>query len=151
MNFAKISGRVSDIYLADPYTCIVSYRRSLKFLESCKRNDRPILLLGSKNRLSFLDSKFLPAIKQFNQTIDKEFVMQASGNFGAFLCLDPLVYMPIIQNLPLPLVVVATAAELAEHPELSRIADYIIPQSSSKLEEAISHWLESQVKPSNKK
>lgn len=47
MNFNRISNKVTVQYIADPYTMLINYKRSFKFLKLLKENNAPVLVIGT--------------------------------------------------------------------------------------------------------
>jgi hypothetical protein len=56
-----------------------------------------------------------------------------------------MAYISILRNLTVPVMIVATGEEIAAKPEIAVIADYLIPQSSDRLDAALGQVLLSEV------
>jgi hypothetical protein len=141
MKFNKLSGRVVDTYLAEPYSQIQAIKRCTKVLHGCKAVGLPILVLGSKNKFHFSNPALLPSVEHIGNQVTPQFLRQATGKYSLVLCLDPVLYMPVLNNVPLPLMLVATAKEIADHSEMLSVTDYILPQLGGRIAAAVEHIL----------
>ena len=141
MNFNKVSSRIVETYLADPYSQIQAVRRCTKLLVGCKAIGLPILVLGSKNKFHFNNPALLPSVEHVGSQVTSQFLMQVTGKYSLIICLDPVLYLPVLRSITVPLMLVATGKELTEHSEMLSISDYILPQSGSRLDAAIEYLL----------
>jgi hypothetical protein len=141
MNFNKLSGRIIDTFLAEPYCQIQAIKRCTKVLFGCKDVGLPILVLGSKNRFHFNNPALLPSVEHVSSQVTPQFLMQATGKYSLILCLDPVLYLPVLRSVSIPLMLVATAKEIADHSEMLSIADYILPQTGGRIDAAVEHLL----------
>ena len=137
MNFRRVSGRLIDAYIAEPYSQIQAIKRCTKILFGCKEVGLPILVLGSKNRFHFNNPGLLPSVEHVGSQVTKQFLMQAAGRYSLILCLDPILYLPVLTGIPIPLMIVATTKEIAYHSEILAITDYILPQAGGRIDAAI--------------
>jgi len=150
MNFNKISGKIVDYYLSEPYSQIVALKRCIKVLNGCKTLGSPILVLGSKNKFHFSNPALLPSVEHVGTQVTKQFLMQATAKYSLILCLDPILYLPVLSNLTLPLMIVSTVTEMAESPEILTVADYILPQATGRIDSAIQHLISDELKRKKK-
>ena len=144
MNFNRIQSKAVSVYLADPYCRYQALKRSTNLLRACKQLDLPILILGNKNRFQ-IDNCCLPPTENIKIPVTRQFIMQAVSRFSVVVCLDPMAYISILRNLTVPVMIVATGEEIAAKPEIAVIADYLIPQSSDRLDAALGQVLLSEV------
>lgn len=61
----------------------------------------------------------------------------ACKNYHLILCFDPVLYANSLQGINLPVMAVATSAELAAYPEIVRVCDYLLPAPSGRADAAL--------------
>ena len=150
MNFNRVSTRLKDVYLSEPYSHIQALRRCIKVLKGCNDAGRPILVLGSKNKFHFNNPSLITAVEHVGSQVTKQFCTQATSRYSLILCLDPLLYLPVLRNVSLPLMMVVTANDLLSDTDIAKVADYILPHTGGRIDSAIQHLLLSEASSTRK-
>ena len=127
----------------DPYASLIHYRRSFKLLKQLKENGSPILALGNKNQKGFDWKNNFDGIKHADagsgagSPMSASVLAAATKNYHLILCFDPVLYASSLQGHNLPVMTVATSAELAAHPEIIKVSDYLLPAPSGRADAAL--------------
>ena len=138
MNFNRITNKVTNSFILDPYATLIHYRRSFKLLKQLKENGSPILALGSKNQTGFDWKNNFDGIRHAETSVMSESVLAAaSKNYHLILCFDPVLYANSLQGINLPVMAVATSAEVAAHPAILKVCDYLLPAPSGRADAAL--------------
>ena len=132
MNFNRVSSRVTNSFVIDPYATLIHYRRSFKLLKQLADAKSPILALGSKNQAGFDWKKNFDGIQQGDSVL-----ATATKHYHLLLCFDPVLFANALQGLNLPVMTVATAAEIAKYPEILQVTDYLLPAPSGRADAAL--------------
>ena len=136
MNFTKVRGRLAEHYLSEPYSQIQALKRVSKAFSQSKL---PILVLGNKNRFLSHTLKGLATVEHVGHQVNPELLMQVGRKYSFVVCLDPVLFLPVLQGINAPLVFVATPEELINNPDIAAIADYVIPHCGTKIDSAIDY------------
>lgn len=139
MNFNKVSSILRDVYMTQPYSQLQALKRATKILIACRERGLPVLVMGSKNKFHFSNKSLMPCLEHVGSQVSAELIMRAASKYGLIICLDPVLYQPILRSSNLPVLIVATARELAENAQIVEIADYIIPQCTTRIDAAVWH------------
>ena len=138
MNFNRVSKTVTNSFILDPYATLMHYRRSFKLLKQLKESESPILALGNKNQTGFDWKNNFDGIRHAeNTTMSESVLAAASKNYHLILCFDPVLYANSLQGINLPIMAVASSAELAAHPEILKVCDYLLPAPSGRADAAL--------------
>jgi hypothetical protein len=138
MNFNRISNRVTNSFVIDPYASLMHYRRSFKLLKQLKENGSPILAIGNKNQTGFDWKNDFDGINHTAGGAMSESVLSAaSKRYHLILCFDPVLYCNALQGVNLPVMSVATAAEISKYPEILQVTDYLLPAPSGRADAAL--------------
>lgn len=143
MNFNRLPKSVTNSFVSDPYACLIHYRRSFKLLKQLKDAGSPILAVGNKNESGFSWKNDFDGIKHAQVTCDNGSTMSdsvlsaASKNYHLLLCFDPVLFANAIQGLNIPVMSVATSAEILQHPEILRVSDYLLPAPTARADMAL--------------
>ncbi|KAF4673706.1 hypothetical protein FOL47_010187 [Perkinsus chesapeaki] len=114
-------------YIADPYTMLINYKRSFKFLRLLKENNAPVLVIGSKNQGGVSWKNHFEGLQFSKARMDMSVIATASANYHLIMCLDPILYIKALYQINVPVMMVATNRELNEHPEILDACDYLLP------------------------
>eukprot|EP00916_Digyalum_oweni_P025913 GHVL01042678.1.p1 GENE.GHVL01042678.1~~GHVL01042678.1.p1 ORF type:complete len:170 (+),score=31.03 GHVL01042678.1:37-510(+) len=140
MNFNKIRNRVSTVYLSDPYSSLMLYKRAFKFISQLKNNSASVLILGSRNHVG-IDWKNLFYTEGSDALsrggINETLILTAGKYYDAILCLDPALYYKHLYQTHLPVIGIATTKELATKPNITKVVDYLLPAPSGKVDAAL--------------
>ncbi len=139
MNFNRISNRVTDIYLADPYVTLQHYRRALRLFTHLKAANLPILQLGNKHQSDFLLNALGDRVHKLPARLDRDFYASVSTKYGLILCTDPVLFASELKGSLLPVMSLLTPQEIVQHPEAVEISDYILPVGNGRIEVALKH------------
>ncbi len=139
MNFNRVSKTVTNSFILDPYATLIHYRRSFKLLKQLEENGSPILAVGNKNQAGFDWKNNFDGIKHDSNEgpMSQSVLAAASKNYHMILCFDPVLYANSLQGINLPVMAVATGAELSAHPEILKVCDYLLPAPSSRADSAL--------------
>ena len=145
MNFNRVSCKVTSGFVVDPYASLMHYRRSFKLLKQLKDNGSPILAIGNKNQKGFDWKNNFDGIKHAaesggnsnNGPMSESVLSAACKTYHLILCFDPVLYCNSLQGINLPVMSVATAAEIARHPEILKVSDYLLPAPSGRADAAL--------------
>lgn len=151
MNFNRVSKAVTNSFLLDPYATLMHYRRSFKLLKQLKENGSPILAVGNKNQTGFDWKNNFDGIKHDLEQgpMSQSVLAAACKNYHMILCFDPVLYANALQGVNLPVMAVATAAELAAHPDILKVCDYLLPAPSGRADSALRQLVFGEVFKSN--
>ena len=142
MNFNRISTRVTDIYLSDPYTTLQHYRRALRLFTHLKQTNLPILHLGNRHQSEYLLKALDGRLHRVaNAKLDRDFFASLSSKYGLILCTDPVLFAGDLRGSLLPVMSLVTPQELAQHPEVLEVSDYLLPVGNGRIEVAIRQLL----------
>ena len=142
MNFNRVSKKVTNSFIVDPYASLMHYRRSFKFLKLLKENGSPILAIGNKNKGGFDWKNNFDGINHASSSssggpMSETVLAAASKHYHLILCFDPVLYCSSLQNLNLPVMSVATSAEISEYPEILKVTDYLLPAPTGRADAAL--------------
>ena len=142
MNFNRVSKKVTNSFIVDPYASLMHYRRSFKFLKQLKDNGSPILAIGNKNQGGFDWKNNFDGINHASSSstggpMSESVLAAASKNYHLILCFDPVLYCSSLQNLNLPVMSVATATEISQYPEILKVTDYLLPAPEGRADAAL--------------
>ena len=140
MNFNRVSRRVANSFIIDPYASLMHYRRSFKLLKLLKDNGSPILAVGNKNQSGFDWKNNFDGINHAAATggaMSESVLAAATKNYHLILCFDPVLYCHSLQGANLPVMSVATAEEISKHPEILQVSDYLLPAPSGRADAAL--------------
>lgn len=139
MNFNRISKSVTNSFIMDPYATLQHYRRSFKLLKQLKEAKSPILAIGSKNQTGFDWKNNFDGIKHTESggAMSESVLAAATKQYHMILCFDPVLYASALQGLNLPVMSVATAAEISAHPEILQVSDYLLPAPCGRADAAL--------------
>jgi hypothetical protein len=143
MNFNRVSKTVTNSFILDPYATLMHYRRSFKLLKQLKDHGSPILTIGSKNQTGFDWKDNFDGISHAAESgssggpMSQSVLAAACKNYHLILCFDPVLYANSLQGINLPVMAVATSAELAAYPEIVRVCDYLLPAPSGRADAAL--------------
>jgi hypothetical protein len=143
MNFNRISKTVTNSFVLDPYASLIHYRRSFKLLKQLKEHGSPILAIGNKNQAGFDWKNNFDGINHAAEAgsssgpMSQSVLAAACKNYHMILCFDPVLYAKALQCINLPIMAVATSAEIASHPEILRVCDYLLPAPSGRADSAL--------------
>ena len=143
MNFNRVSSKVSNSFVMDPYATLMHYRRSFKLLKQLNERKSPILAIGNKNQSGFDWKNNFDGIQQTG--MNDSVLATAAKNYHLILCFDPVLFALSLQNLHLPIMVVATAQELAQYPEILQVTDYLLPAPTGRADAALRQLVFSEV------
>jgi len=148
MNFNRLSNKVTNSFVIDPYASLMHYRRSFKLLKQLKDNGSPILAIGNKNQKGFDWKNDFDGINHTSGGAMSESVLAAaSKKYHLILCFDPVLYCNALQGVNLPVMSVATAAEISKHPEILKVTDYLLPAPSGRADAALRQLVFGEVFP----
>ncbi len=125
MNFNRITNRVSQAYLSDPYAALIAYRRCIKVISGIKSKGLSILVIGNRSR--FPESLKLGSV--FLDSIDESTTSSIGPKYGLVICLDPI-YLKYLKCATVPVMVAVKSAECIL-PDIFT-TDYILPLSSTE-------------------
>eukprot|EP00392_Amoebophrya_sp_AT5.2_P001027 g1029.t1 len=159
MNFHQIKSRVRTSYITDPYSLLIHYKRAYKLLKLVKENSGRILILGNRNHFgvnwlaqcteqqSAASSSAQKATKPHTHCarLDEQLISAASKDYSLILCLDPCLFCKALWRVNLPVMMIATAKELHDHPEILKVTDYLLPSASSKHDAALGALIRQEV------
>ena len=131
MNFNRISNRVTNVVLSDPYVSLQMLRRSLKALSYLHHSQKPAVRLGSKNKSGIIEKVVGAYLVDMGSPMNDSFMATIGSNYSLAVCFDPVLFMGSLKSLQIPLMTVATAHELVMYPEIAKISDYIIPSTGN--------------------
>ena len=141
MNFNRISTRVTDVYLADPYVTLQHYRRALRLFTHLKETKLPILQLGNKHQSDFLIKALGDRLHRVSTKLDRDFYASLSSKYGLILCTDPVLFAADLRGSLLPVMSMVTAKDIVTNPEVIEISDYILPVGNGRIETAVRQLL----------
>jgi hypothetical protein len=142
MNFNRLSTRVTDVYLTDPYSTLQHYRRALRFFMHLKQANLPILQLGNKHQSEFLLKSLSDRLHRVsNAKLDRDFYASISTKYGLILCTDPVLFAADLRGSLVPVMSMVTPKEIVTNPEVVEVSDYILPVSNGRIEVAIRQLL----------
>jgi hypothetical protein len=143
MNFNRVSKKVTNSFIIDPYASLMHYRRSFKLLKQLKENGSPILAIGNKHQGGFDWKNNFDGINHAASStssggpMSETVLAAASKNYHLILCFDPVLYCRSLQNINLPVMSVATAQEISEYPEILKVTDYLLPAPTGRSDAAL--------------
>jgi hypothetical protein len=142
MNFNRISKQVTNSFILDPYASLIHYRRSFKLLKQLKENGSPILAIGNKNQSGFDWKNNFDGIKHEGSNLSgsgmsESVLAAATKNYHLILCFDPVLFASALQGMNLPVMSVATSDEVARHPEILQVSDYLLPAPTGRADAAL--------------
>ncbi|EEQ98857.1 conserved hypothetical protein [Perkinsus marinus ATCC 50983] len=145
MNFNRISNKVTVQYIADPYTMLINYKRSFKFLKLLKENNAPVLVIGNKNQGGVSWKNHFEGLQFSKARMDMSVIATASAHYHLIMCLDPVLYIKALHQINVPVMMVATNRELSEHPEILESCDYLLPCPTARTDFMLRDIVASQV------
>ncbi len=142
MNFNRVSKKVTNSFIIDPYASLMHYRRSFKLLKQLKDNGSLILAVGNKHQGGFDWKNNFDGINHASSTssggpMSETVLAAASKHYHLILCFDPVLYCSALANVNLPVMSVTTAAEISEYPEILRVTDYLLPAPNGRADAAL--------------
>ncbi len=138
MNFNRISNKVTNTFILDPYATLMHYRRCFKLLKQLKDNKSPILAVGNKNQQGFDWKNNFDGIKHAAEGPMSESVLAAAcKSYHLIMCFDPILYAKALQGINLPIMMVASAEDISKHPEILQVSDYLLPAPSGRADAAL--------------
>ena len=138
MNFNRISNKITNSFVIDPYASLMHYRRSFKLLKQLKDNGSPILAIGNKNQQGFDWKNNFDGINYTSGGSMSESVLTAaSKHYHLIMCFDPVLFCKSLQGSFLPVMCIATAADISQCPEILRVSDYLLPAPSGRADAAL--------------
>eukprot|EP00397_Hematodinium_sp_SG-2012_P069918 GEMP01123975.1.p1 GENE.GEMP01123975.1~~GEMP01123975.1.p1 ORF type:complete len:108 (+),score=21.29 GEMP01123975.1:187-510(+) len=72
-----------------------------------------------------------------NARLDEKVITTASKYHDLIICLDPILFSKSLHRVNLPVMTIATAEEIHEHPEILDVTDYLLPTPDSKYAQAL--------------
>ncbi|CAD7940695.1 unnamed protein product [Amoebophrya sp. A120] len=157
MNFHQVRSSLRTSYITDPYSLLIHYKRAFKLLKLVRDNAGRILVLGNRNHFGVNWFAGSPAAGTSNSSktlapsykhcprVDEQTIATATKDFSLILCLDPILFAKALHRANLPVMMVATAKELHDHPEILQVTDYLLPSASSKHDAALGELIRQQV------
>ncbi|KAF4663683.1 hypothetical protein FOZ61_001444 [Perkinsus olseni] len=145
MNFNRISNKVTVQYIADPYTMLMNYKRSFKFLKLLKENNAPVLVIGSKNQGGVSWKNHFEGLQFSKARMDMSVIATASAHYHLIMCLDPVLYVKALHQINVPVMMVVTNRELSEHPEILESCDYLLPCPTARTDFMLRDIVASQI------
>lgn len=139
MNFNRIPKSVTNNFIIDPYATLQHYRRSFKLLKQLKDNESPVLVLGNKHQTGFNWKNNFNGIKfsTGDGPVSESVIAAATKSYHLILCFDPVLFCGALRGCNLPVMSVASAAEIRDHPEILKITDYLLPAPSGRTDAAL--------------
>uniref|UniRef100_A0A0G4F6K4 Uncharacterized protein n=1 Tax=Chromera velia CCMP2878 TaxID=1169474 RepID=A0A0G4F6K4_9ALVE len=137
MNFKLVTNRLSTHYIADPYSTLMHYKRTFKLLQQMKKNNGKALILGNKNQFGIDWKNYFGGMELRRSNLDQKVIVNATLHHDLIICLDMCLYAPFLKRKNLPVLGIATAREIVEHPEILEVMDYLLPAPTSKTDAAL--------------
>lgn len=145
MNFNRIPTRLSTHFVCDPYTTLMHYKRTFKFLQQLKQIPNcKILCLGNKNQIDIAWSKHFEGVTLQNcaATPGSSSILSAAPvHYSLIVCLDPVLFAKHLYGINVPVLGVCTPRDIHEHPEILKVIDYLLPAPSSRTDGALRRLL----------
>jgi len=146
--FAK--NKLTQSFIANPYSLLQHYKRAYKLLEKMKtleeghKKGASVLVLGDKHRFEAVweyENKKRTlgdeGLRFTRERLDEKAITSASKYHDLIICLDPVLFAKSLHRINLPVMTVATAEEIHEHPEILDMTDYLLPTPDTKYAQAL--------------
>ena len=121
----------------DPYTKLQHYRTAIKLLKCFGDERGRILVVGNKHNMGFEYAKRFPGLQLTQSGLDEATISSASAKYDMILCLDSVLYVRALHKCHLPVMTVATAGEIHDHPEILESCDYLLPAPEGRADLAL--------------
>ncbi|PFH38513.1 hypothetical protein BESB_008550 [Besnoitia besnoiti] len=144
MNFNRIPTRLSTHFVCDPYSTLMHYRRTFKFLQALKTKPNcRVLCLGNNNQININWPKHFEGLTIVNSAVsaNSSILSAASVHYSLILCLDPVLFAKHLHHINVPVLGVCTPREIHEHPEILKVIDYLLPSPSTRTDAALRQLL----------
>ncbi|KYK63522.1 hypothetical protein TGPRC2_233170 [Toxoplasma gondii TgCatPRC2] len=145
MNFNRIPTRLSTHYVCDPYTTLMHYRRTFKFLQALKAKPNcRALCLGNRNQVNISWPKHFDGLTVVTSAVaaQSSILSSASVYYSLIICLDPVLFAKHLYRVNVPVLGVCTPREIHEHPEILKVIDYLLPAPCSRTDAALRQLLQ---------
>lgn len=137
MRVNRVVNKLTVTNIMDPYAMLMHYKRAFKLMQLMRENRAKILVLGNKNQFGIDWKGRFEGIEFDTGIVDVVVISAAPRYYQMILCLDPVLYCRALRRINLPVMMCATAREIAQYPEILEATDYLLPSPSSRHDAAL--------------
>eukprot|EP00405_Crypthecodinium_cohnii_P020733 CAMPEP_0206480410 /NCGR_PEP_ID=MMETSP0324_2-20121206/37294_1 /ASSEMBLY_ACC=CAM_ASM_000836 /TAXON_ID=2866 /ORGANISM="Crypthecodinium cohnii, Strain Seligo" /LENGTH=204 /DNA_ID=CAMNT_0053957225 /DNA_START=196 /DNA_END=810 /DNA_ORIENTATION=- len=121
----------------DPYSMLMHYKRAFKLLDAMKKNGSQVLVLGDKKQVSIDWKGRFNGIEFNTGVVDEMVISSAPKHYDLILCTDPVLYAKSLRNINVPVMMMASAKEITQYPEILDVTDYLLPSPTGRHDAAL--------------
>ena len=133
----RIANKITKSYLMDPYSMLMHYKRAFKLMRQLKANNAKVLILGNKNQFGIDWKGRFEGMDFDTGVVDEKVISGAPKYYDMILCCDPVLYCRSLHRINVPVMMCATPREIAEHPEILNVTDYLLPSPTRRHDAAL--------------
>ena len=133
----RVANKITKSYLMDPYSMLMHYKRAFKLMKHMKANHAKVLILGNKNQFGIDWKGRFEGMDFDTGVVDEKTISSAPKHYDMILCLDPVLYCRSLHRINVPVMMCATSREIAEHPEILNVTDYLLPSPTRRHDAAL--------------
>ncbi|OLQ10545.1 Unconventional myosin-X [Symbiodinium microadriaticum] len=133
----RVANKITKSYLMDPYSMLMHYKRAFKLMKHMKANHAKVLILGNKNQFGIDWKGRFEGMDFDTGVVDEKTISSAPKHYDMILCLDPVLYCRSLHRINVPVMMCATPREIAEHPEILNVTDYLLPSPTRRHDAAL--------------
>ncbi|CAE7831132.1 XI-D [Symbiodinium sp. CCMP2592] len=133
----RVANKITKSYLMDPYSMLMHYKRAFKLMKHMKANHAKVLILGNKNQFGIDWKGRFEGMDFDTGVVDEKTISSAPKHYDMILCLDPVLYCRSLYRINVPVMMCATPREIAEHPEILNVTDYLLPSPTRRHDAAL--------------
>lgn len=128
------------------YQLLIHYKRSFKYLKLVKENQGKVLVLGNASNYRMNWGNIIDKNRcHYHNEMDENVVSGATRDYSLILCMDPITFCKALHLRNIPIMTLATAAELNKWPEILTVTDYLLPTPTSKHDAALCNLVRREV------